>query len=85
VGLPQKTLAEMLIGLLGGLRFPYLFLLAGGLFVLDLFVPDLVPFVDEIMLGLLTLLLGSFRRRKRPETPEGPQAEAGRVIDVDPE
>jgi hypothetical protein len=77
VGLPQKTLAEMLIGLLGGLRFPYLFLLAGGLFVLDLFVPDLIPFVDEIMLGLLTLLLGSFRRRKQPE--------ADRVIDVDPE
>ena len=77
MGLPQKTLAEMLIGLLGGLRFPYLFLLAGGLFVLDLFVPDLIPFVDEIMLGLLTLLLGSFRRHKQPE--------ADRVIDVDPE
>ena len=85
MGLPQKTRAEMLLGLLGGLRFPYLFLLAGGLFVLDVFVPDLIPFVDEIMLGLLTLLLGSFRRHKRPPTSEGPQGDAGRVIDVDPE
>jgi len=85
VGLPQRTLAQILTGLLGGLRFPYLFLLAGGLFVLDLFVPDLIPFADEIMLGLLTLLLGSVRRRQRPPPPDSPRSEAGRVIDVDPD
>ena len=85
MGLPQKSLAELLTGLLGGLRFPYLFLLAGALFVLDLFVPDLIPFLDEIMLGLLTLLLGSFRRRKEPPAPGGPKADARPVIDVEPE
>jgi hypothetical protein len=47
------------------LRFPHLFLLAAGLFLLDLFVPDFLPFADEIFLALLTVLLGSLRR-KRP-------------------
>jgi hypothetical protein len=54
-----------------GLRYPTLFKLVGLLFVLDFFLPDLVPFVDEILLGLGTLLLGALRTRKRP----------GRVID----
>jgi len=48
-----------------GLRYPTLFKLVGLLFVVDFFVPDLVPFVDEILLGLGTLLLGSLRTRKR--------------------
>jgi hypothetical protein len=47
-----------------GLRFPTLFALVAGLFVFDLLVPDLVPFVDEILLALATLLVGSFRKRR---------------------
>jgi hypothetical protein len=50
---------------LGGLRFPTLFLITAGLFVLDLFMPDLIPFADEILLGLGTLLLGRLRRPGR--------------------
>ena len=38
-----------------GLRFPTLFALVAGLFVFDLLVPDLVPFVDEILLALGTV------------------------------
>ena len=45
------------------LRFPTLFFLTAGLFALDLAVPDMVPFVDELLLGLGTLLLGSLRKR----------------------
>jgi hypothetical protein len=37
----------------------------GVLFLVDFFVPDLVPFIDEILLGLGTLLLGSLRTRGR--------------------
>lgn len=48
---------------LAGLRFPALFALTATLFVVDLFVPDVVPFADEILLGLGTLILGSLRRR----------------------
>ncbi len=45
------------------LSFPRLFLLTGGLFLVTLVVPDPLPFVDEILLGLLTLMVGSIRRR----------------------
>jgi hypothetical protein len=46
-----------------GLRFPTLFAVTAALFLFDLFVPDLVPFVDEILLALGTLLLGSLRKK----------------------
>ncbi len=48
----------------GGLRFPYLFGLVAFLFLVDLLVPDLVPFLDEILLGLATILLANWRRRR---------------------
>jgi hypothetical protein len=43
------------------LRFPKLFMLVAGLFALDLLIPDVIPLIDEILLGLTTLLLGSLR------------------------
>lgn len=46
------------------LRFPYLFLVTAILFMGDLILPDLVPFADEILLGLLTALFGTWRRRR---------------------
>ena len=49
---------------LSRLRSWQLFLLAGALFAADLLFPDPVPFVDELMLGLTTLLLGRWKRRR---------------------
>ena len=46
-----------------GLRYPTLFKVAGTLLLVDFFVPDLIPFVDEILLALGTLLLGSLPGR----------------------
>lgn len=46
------------------LRFPTLFLILGGLTLIDLIVPDLVPFIDEIGLALLTTLFGMWKGRK---------------------
>jgi len=46
------------------LRFPWLFALTALLFGVDLVVPDALPLVDELLLGLTTLLLGSWRKRK---------------------
>jgi len=51
----------------GRLRFPQLFLFIGALFLLDIVIPDLIPFADEVLLGLITLLFGMWRR---PEPPE---------------
>lgn len=47
---------------LGGLRFPAVFFLAVTLFVVDLIVPDTIPFADEILLGLVTILIGRLKR-----------------------
>jgi hypothetical protein len=49
------------------LRFPHLFWLTAGLFLLDVLVPDLIPFADEVLLALLSLLFGTWRRRVEPE------------------
>jgi hypothetical protein len=38
-----------------------LFWVAAALFVLDLIVPDPIPLVDEVLLGLLTALLARGR------------------------
>lgn len=54
-----------------GLRYPTLFKLAAALFLVDLVVPDAVPFMDEILLALGTLLLGSLRRRREATPPGG--------------
>ena len=59
--MPSNPLVGLLQRFASRLRFPQLFFLAAGLFLLDLLIPDLVPFVDEILLGLLTLLLGNLR------------------------
>jgi Family of unknown function (DUF6116) len=55
-----------------GLRYPTLFGLVAALFAIDLIVPDLIPFIDEILLALGTLLLGSLRRRRAPPVESGP-------------
>jgi hypothetical protein len=62
----QETqgLIRTLLGSFGArLRFPQLFAIAATLFFVDLLIPDLIPFIDEILLGLLTLLLGSMQAK----------------------
>ena len=54
------------------LRFPQLFLLALTLFVLDLLLPDMIPFVDEILLALATLILSALRRGGSVPAAAGP-------------
>jgi hypothetical protein len=63
------------------LKFPQLLAVTATLFVLDLLIPDLIPFADEILLGLATALFALWREdvpasvpEKRPEknvTPPG--------------
>jgi hypothetical protein len=67
-GIPTSPL-DFLRTFASRLRYPQLFFLTAGLFVLDLIIPDLVPFADEILLGLLTLMLARFKDR-RDASPE---------------
>ena len=47
------------------LRYPKLLALALGIFIADLIIPDFIPFADEILLGLLSLLLAGLKKRER--------------------
>jgi len=52
----------------GNLKMPKLLALVATLFVVDLFVPDVIPFIDEIVLGLATIVLSNLKRKKRENT-----------------
>jgi hypothetical protein len=48
---------------LEGLRFPFLLLIAGALFFASVLIPDAIPFVDEALLAVLTIVLARIRRK----------------------
>ena len=50
-------------GFVAQLKSWQLLAFVAALFVLDLFLPDPIPFVDELLLGLLTLLLARWKQR----------------------
>ena len=60
---PHNILISRLMRFAAGLRFPRLLAVTAALFILDLIVPDMIPFADEILLGLLSLLLASLKKR----------------------
>ena len=54
------------------LKFPQLFAVFLTLFILDVLIPDFVPFIDEILLGLAAALFGMWREKVRtPSVPAG--------------
>jgi hypothetical protein len=60
---PQGILLSQVLRFAAGLRFPKLLAVTAALFILDLIIPDTIPFADEILLGLLSLLLASLKKR----------------------
>jgi hypothetical protein len=60
---------KLITRLTAGMRFPTLFLIVGGLFLVNLVVPDLIPFYDEILMAMLTVLIASIRKRGRTLDP----------------
>lgn len=67
-----NPLLAPLLRWLGRLSYPRMFLLAAGLFAADMVIPDVIPFVDEILLGLGTLLLANWKNRKVPPPAADP-------------
>ncbi len=55
---------DIIAKFLAGLATPRLFLVAATLFGLDLLIPDFIPFVDEALLLMVTLIFS--RRKTRP-------------------
>ncbi len=48
------------------LRFPTLFKITLALMAISWLLPDPIPFIDEIVTALATLMLASWRRRDEP-------------------
>ena len=65
------------------LKFRNLFFLVTGLFLIDLLVPDFIPFIDEIILGLLAIILANWKK-ERNQDKEGTLIE-GEIIDENKE
>jgi hypothetical protein len=72
----KATLLAPLLGYAKKLRFPWLFGITVTLLIVDLIIPDMIPFADEALLGLGALLLGSLKNRpkeaKNIESERGP-------------
>jgi len=64
-----------LLGLASRLRFPWLLALTALLFVASLLIPDPLPLLDELVLGLLTLLFAAWRKRRTDTQPAPPAIE----------
>jgi hypothetical protein len=65
------------------LKFPQAFAVFVALFLFDLIIPDFVPFIDEILLGLGAALFGMWRERVSVPRP-GPPAEKPPIKNVTP-
>ncbi|NEZ04247.1 hypothetical protein G4Y73_08830 [Wenzhouxiangella sp. XN201] len=50
-------------------RFPTLFLILAALFGANIFFPDPIPFIDELIMLVATVIVGSFRERKKADRP----------------
>ena len=59
---PWNVIQNRFMRYASNLRFPKLLAITSGLFVIDLLFPDVVPFIDEILLGLISLLLASLKK-----------------------
>jgi hypothetical protein len=61
---PETLVRNRLTRYVSSLRFPWLLALTALIFAADLILPDAIPFVDEMILGLVTALLATMKKRK---------------------
>lgn len=65
-----SSIPSIIVGYASRLRFPVLAALTAAAFLIDLIVPDLVPFIDELVLGLVAVFLGTLRSRRTQRPPQ---------------
>ncbi|MEM9558182.1 MAG: DUF6116 family protein [Acidobacteriota bacterium] len=63
----------------------HLALILGAVFVIDLLVPDMLPFIDEIVLGAATLLVARWQARRHREEREAEASTKPPPKDVTPD
>lgn len=67
----SNPLFTPLIGFLGRLRYPKMFMAIAVLFFVDLLIPNFVPW-DDIFLGLSTLVLSRIKEQKPAASADSP-------------
>ena len=67
----SNPLFAPLMGFLGRLRYPKLFVAIAVLFFIDLLIPNFVPW-DDILLGMSTLILSRIKEAKTPTIDGNP-------------
>lgn len=65
------------------LRFRNLFFLVMSLFLVDLLIPDFIPFIDEIILGLLAIILANWKKERNQDKED--KVIEGEIIDENKE
>ena len=58
-------LTAPILAWLGRLSHPWLFVIVALLFLVNLVLPDPIPFIDELLLGLGAVLLANLKERRR--------------------
>lgn len=66
---PANALIAALIARGAKLRFPTLAGITAVLFLVDLAVPDAIPLVDELLLGLAAALFGTWKKQREEGRP----------------
>jgi hypothetical protein len=55
--------AGLLSEFVNRLKFKNLFILITALLIIDLLIPDMIPMLDEIILGILAVILGNLKKK----------------------
>lgn len=61
----RTPLLAPLVRWISRLRFPWLLGLTLALLLVNIVLPDPIPFIDEILLALVAAVLGAIRKRPR--------------------
>jgi hypothetical protein len=82
------SIKQRLTRYLESLRFPWLLLITSLLFVVNLFVPDAIPFIDEVLLALVAVILGKLKRKpgsadSQPTAVSSPQQDTAETANSD--
>ena len=79
---------QILLRYAARLRYPRLLAITLVLFILDVLIPDMIPFVDEILLGLLSLVLAGLKKRtgetferREPKPPGEKEKKRQKILD----
>ena len=64
---PVRAIKDRILKFAGELRFPKLLALTVALFAIDLVVPDFIPMADEILLGLVAVVLAALKKKRREQ------------------